>query len=307
MTEGRPLFWADCNWDRLNDIYTCRYVIFVVNQKLNIYVVILQSQQMSDITLQPTDQSPCQSPLQASLAPDLVVKRHSAHCQTSNVSNSGGGLRPSEEYNELLIENVQKCKEILAKIKNSFNGDDLQNIIDKIYAIQNVCTGDGCGLTSGSISDMYISEYFQAKLGTDYTSFHKGESDMKLYGYPLSLKKIKGGTSIALNWSKNPNKSTREYFQDDIIMLNTNSGQWWKKKLPESHISYCDTIMAGMYIIPKNYCKRNITLSSNNKTDTRINKRELYKMLHYSISQNLYLEFPPPNKNIKFDILRAFT
>lgn len=61
-----------------------------------------------------------------------------------------------------------------------------------------------------------------------------------------------------------------------------------------------------IYIINKDYCKNNIKLLSNNKTDTLIDNQNLYRMIKNSIENNLYIEIPVSNEIMQFNILNAF-
>jgi len=53
--------------------------------------------------------------------------------------------------------------------------------------------------------------------------------------------------------------------------MNTNEIQWWKNKN-----GYTDVIKSGFYIIDKNFCKKNIKLTSNNKSDSVIETKYIY-------------------------------
>ena len=138
---------------------------------------------------------------------------------------------------------------------------------------------------------------------------------MKICGTSLSQKKINGKSTIALDWSKNKEKSTREYFNHHFIIINLckneKEEQWWKKnpkqiKCPIK-IKYTHKIPRGVYIIDKKYCKYYVELSSNNKTNTLIDSQYLYIMLVRSINQKLFINLPKPNNKIKFNILNAFS
>lgn len=84
--------------------------------------------------------------------------------------------------------------------------------------------------------------------------------------------------------------------------------QWWKKNKinnKNDNIDYTKIIPSGFYIIDKNYCKNNIELKSNNKTNTLIKKDNVYKMLSNSLEKKLHIPVKI-NKIYKFDILSAF-
>ena len=195
-------------------------------------------------------------------------------------------------------------------LEASFTEEIRQDLTDKIRAIQSSCKGDGAGLTCGSLVDMLISETFQTVMGPHYTEYHVGESDMKLCDIPLSLKTIKAKSTIALDWSKNPTESTREYFNEHILILNTQSDVWWKKspkQKSQEDILYNDMVPAGFYLVDKEFCKQNIKLSSNNKTNTLIQSQDLYWMLQYSRSQGLSVTLPIPQATYQFSISHAFS
>ena len=195
----------------------------------------------------------------------------------------------------------------MSYLKTSLTNTDLQELSNKCYSINNICKGDGGGLSGGCLIDMFISKFFETKL-KEYTEYRNGEADMKICNIPLSQKKINGKSTIALDWSKNNSPCKKEYFTNNILIINLKTEQWWKAapKDKQDDIIYNDTINAGIYIINKNYCKNNIKLSSNNKTNTLINNESLYRMIKNSITDNLYIEIPAPTKDIEFNILNAF-
>lgn len=170
------------------------------------------------------------------------------------------------------------------------------------------CKGDGAGLSSGGLIDMIISESFASEL-PNYEECHEGEADMKILGTPLSLKSINGKSTIALDWSKNgENAKIREHFATHIMILNKKSGKWWKKgpKKKAMDIDFDHEIPPGFYLIDKQWCKENIQLSANNKTNTLISSQYLYAMLLWSIQRGLHLPLPEANKKLTFKILDAF-
>lgn len=68
-------------------------------------------------------------------------------------------------------------------------------------------------------------------------------------------------------------------------------------------------INSGLYIIDKYYCKKYIRchLKSNNKTNNLIDSELLYLMLINCINNNLFIQLPLVNKDIKFDILKMLS
>jgi hypothetical protein len=180
---------------------------------------------------------------------------------------------------------------------------DLQGFSNKCHAISSYCKGDGCGLTSGSFIDALIKEYFKSTL-SQYTEYNNGESDMKLCNTPISFKKINGKSTIALDWSKNPTVSRKEYFTTHIMILNLQTSKWWKNRPKNDYTHVWNKhVKSGIYLIDKEYCKNYVTLHSNNKTNTLIDSQQLYLMLENA----LYIEIPSPNHlQLKFNILNSF-
>ena len=83
------------------------------------------------------------------------------------------------------------------------------------------------------------------------------------------------------------------------MILVSRGGQWWKQK--EGFNEY---IKSGIYLIDRYYCKDNIDLTTNNKTDKLISKKEVYHMIQNS---QHYVEMPSPQPDRpSFDILKAF-
>lgn len=207
---------------------------------------------------------------------------------------------------------IKTLKKIFEYLSDKLTLDDLQELSNKCCAITSTCTGDGAGLTSGSLIDMLLCGFLKTKL-PQYTDNHCGECDMKICDIPLSLKKVTGKSTIALNWSKNKIvvKPTRTHFSCDLMIINLKSEKWWKNnptsvKNSKIKITYNDTIQSGIYIIDKQFCKHHIKLASNNKTNTLIESQDLYIMLKRSMALNLFIALPNPNKTLKFNILDSF-
>lgn len=224
-----------------------------------------------------------------------------------------------------------KClRNIFDYLKNKLCPCDLQTIVNYSRSISTVCKGDGAGLTGGVMNDMMLCSFFKQKL-PEFSEYHKREADMKIKEVPFSFKKISGPSGLALDWSKNTNndderrcakraskrakvsarkdKVAREKFSCPIMILNLKSAQWWKKgpMKPVGNITYTDTIPAGIYLVDNRYCKRNIKLSSNNKTNALINQQGVYLMLKRSMALKLFIALPTPNMELTFDILKAFS
>lgn len=205
---------------------------------------------------------------------------------------------------------TRDLRAVLNHLNESLSHEDLQDLSNKCHSITKMCKGDGAGLSGGTLVDMLLCNYFKEKLA-NYSDHHDGESDMKICDIPLSQKKINGKSTIALDWSKNEKQSEREHFSCDILIINLKSEKWWEKNPKQTHsnikIVYNDVMPAGIYIIDKQFCKYYINLKSNNKTNTLIESQYLYIMLKRSISQQLFISLPEPNKDLKFNILNAFS
>jgi hypothetical protein len=157
--------------------------------------------------------------------------------------------------------------------------------------------GDGCGLSGGILVDMFITNYLSSKMD-NFTINHRGESDCKIGDHPLSIKKITGKSTIALDWSKNGAQSKpRDRWNTDMMIINLRTETWRKHTPP---------LPAGIYFVSRIYCKEHITLSSNNKTNSLIKSDSLYTILQESIMQERVILFPTDIPVVTFDILRAF-
>lgn len=181
-----------------------------------------------------------------------------------------------------------------------------------LHAIKRCCTGDGAGLSGGIFTDQFLSLFFAKHVPT-FVEFHNSESDCKILEKPLSLKKINGKSTIALSWSKNPADSKkRETFETDLIVVNLKSEKWWvgspKNVSTEDRASnfFTTPIPAGIYILPKEYCKSAVSLKSNNKTDTLIDQVDLYRLLKHSMDEKMFLPLPTEFPALSFNLLRAF-
>lgn len=213
---------------------------------------------------------------------------------------------------------LTSLKKVHSILKEHLREPDLQRFVNMCKAISYKCNGDGAGLSSGTLIDMLLCEFLRDKLpATLFTEYHDGECDLKIGEVPLSMKKINGKSTIALDWSKNKNttKTKIEYFNHDILIINLKTEQWWKNT-PRGigggdsnikiKISYNDCIPSGIYLIDKLFCKYYITLSCNNKTNSLIESVCLYKMLKRSILLDLWIALPPSNETLDFQLLKSF-
>lgn len=196
------------------------------------------------------------------------------------------------KYSSILV-----LRKVINYIKKSLTINDLQDFSNKCYSISKKLKGEGCGLSSGVFIDMLICELFTNKL-KNFSEYHKGESDMKINNIEFSFKKITGKSIIALDWSKNKSVSNKEKFSSHIILLNLKTEKWTKNE---------SEILSGLYIIDKKYCKKYIILSSNNKTNSLIKQKEVYKLLKRSEYQQLFIIIPKMNHELNFTISNSFT
>jgi hypothetical protein len=206
------------------------------------------------------------------------------------------------------IKELNSARNIL---RSALTDSDLQELSNTCNAVTMRCKGDGAGLFCGALIDMVLCAYFKKKLNDLYEEAHSGESDIKINNTELSLKKINGKSTIALDWSKNKTDNKKTYFNCHVMIINLKTEKWWKTKpnkiIGNKIITYNDEIKSGIYFIDKKYCKMYIKLSENNKTNSLIDSQYLYLMLKRSIMLRLYIELPTPNKNIEFNILQAFS
>lgn len=237
---------------------------------------------------------------------DNKIKTEIDNKTTISISNK---LNSNELNSDELNSDIKMLQYIHLYLIQNLTDNDLYELATKCNSITKFCKGDGAGLLGGSLIDLLISKFFETKLDK-YFENKQGEADMKICDLPLSLKKINGKSTIALDWSKNNNSNIKEYFTHHIILINLKSSKWWKNKPKvniNNNINYNNIIYAGIYIIDKNYCKNNIKLSSNNKTNTLIDSVSLYHMITDSIIKGLYIKIPHSDKNVTFNILNAFS
>ena len=206
------------------------------------------------------------------------------------------------------ITNIQAT---IKYLNDNLSTEDKQNLSNYMNSITKKLKGAGAGLSSGLFIDMLLCEFLSNKLNK-CEEYHNGECDIKINDIDFSLKKINGKSLLALDWSKNNNENTtKDIFTHNIILINTKTCQWWKKNPNniniKDDIKYTKTIKSALYIINKDYCKENIKLSSNNKSNSIITPQNVYKMINNSIISGSYIEIPEPNKELKFSLINCFS
>jgi len=209
-----------------------------------------------------------------------------------------------------MSNNLKDLKRIHSYLKLNLSTLDLQEISNKCHTINVLFKGnDGSGLTGGCLIEMLITKYFEMKFD-NYKTYHKGESDMEICNLKLSLKKITGNSTIALSWSKNKTiKCDEEFFVNNIFLINLKTERWWKKAplKMKGNLNYTHVIKSGIYLLDKDFCKKRVTLISNNKTDTMVSNVFLYELLQNCLENDLFIEFPNPSTTLEFNILDAFS
>lgn len=205
-------------------------------------------------------------------------------------------------------DNLNNIKEIKEYVENILTLEKRQQILSYCNTIQDKLKGDGCGLTGGSLIDMIITEYFKQTI-KGFEEFHSSESDFRINNIDFSFKKVKGKSTIALNWSKNGDKYNKKCFTTNIIILNLKDGKWWSTQPRDAvaNVDYTKNIDVGLYFIDSIFCKTNICVGKNNKTNTLIDSKNLYLMLLHSVRSSLFIPFPDTSKRMNFNILHAFS
>ena len=249
----------------------------------------------------------------AMIQQEAASKKEVAVCK---VDLKGKNVNPKESPKSRMAQPFDKdaFQHMFHYMKEQLVNLTLIELVSKLHAINKACKGAGAGLSGGTFIDMFVTQFLSSKVH-GFMEYHSGESDCMINNYPLSLKKINGKTTIALNWSKNGEDSKKcESFNTDMMIINLKTEQWWKKMAPSDASKeeveskfFLRSIKAGIYFVSRTYCKANVCLMSNNKTDTLINNVQLYKMLIESMKNNMMIEFPEKFPVCKFNILKAFS
>jgi hypothetical protein len=100
---------------------------------------------------------------------------------------------------------------------------------------------------------------------------------------PLSIKTLSKMGPLAVNWGKNKTKISFVFIAPIMIIYHK----------PESPKKEDKDISSGVYIIEPEWCQKNITLSSNNKSDYIIDESTTRKMIRHSIEQDLFVPVIP--------------
>jgi len=213
--------------------------------------------------------------------------------------------------------NRYRCRKtcgLLLRLRDG--GFRFREFVNQCCCLIRLCRGeDGSGLKSGILIDMLVDRFFSSHV-FNCRPYHKGESDLSIDGHVVSLKKITGKSTIAMNWSKNKNRTgsasgnktttSPSHFQHDIMILNLQGGKWWKKPKVVDGMSYHRTIPRGIYLVDCFYWRRHAHFRSNNKTNTLIDSMLLYRMLVRSLAGNLWVPLPESDQELIFDVSSAF-
>ena len=210
-----------------------------------------------------------------------------------------------EVLEELLVdtevddEEFAELSDVHRELLKDSNTELISGLAEMVNATERHCTGDGCGLRRGGYVDEVVSELF--KLLRDFKQYHKNDADCKINGVPFSLKTSTSttGTSFALSWSKNTTVDNTNNFLSHVMVIMAHSSQWYKKRA-----GYCDTIHSGIYLISRGWCRDNIVLGKNNKTDKLVSRESVYRMLRAS---KHFIPMPEPKGALEFNILNAFS
>lgn len=199
-----------------------------------------------------------------------------------------------------MTNNYLTSKEVFEHIKPFFeeHGNKMMSIGE---ALKEKYTGPGCGLSTGFLQDEiyreYVKEYSNLILGCSDNSCLEADFILIL---PLSskkglfsMKKTFGG-DLALAWQKNPNGDKREFWKCPIVIFNHAIPGKTKRALNFG-------IKKGIYVIDHIWCRSNIKLSKNNKTDNLIKRRDVIKMLKNAKTNNTFWEFDE-TKKVKMEI-----
>ena len=157
--------------------------------------------------------------------------------------------------------------------------DDLRDLFDQADSIKNAISGNGAGMMRGGLIDKLCIEHL-SKYDDFFTENRIGQADVSFYGRAYSLKTLtSGGSAIALSWSKNPNIIERK-FDHDVILFNLQGAKWTRKS------PFFDR---GIYILSKDYANEHVTLTSNNKSDHVVPKKQLVDLLAHAIVMDRFI------------------
>ena len=133
--------------------------------------------------------------------------------------------------------------------------------------------------TAATEEDIFTTAFRKENIAAN-TNCTQSDIDIKVSDLvlPLSIKALSSISSIAVNWGKNKTKVEFKYIAAMMIIYHK------PERVTRSNLSY----ETGIYMIDPTYCQKNITLSSNNKSDYIIKDKDIKKMFDYAISSGLF-------------------
>ena len=203
----------------------------------------------------------------------------------------------------------------LQKIVNAF-----EKITPKSWEIfSNSCqciqiskSADGRGLSTGADIDFFLTNQFlPEQMGGGFDKFHKGEADVKIAGVPASFKTLKSKGDTALSWSKNPTHKKdgslsvdRKFLSDPMPMIVyvRQSSRWWKKtpNNPSSKsYTWNQVIYSGIYVVDTFKSSNFLVLKSNNKSNSIIDSKDMFRMLVDAANDGFFVKIPEPDGRFK--------
>tara|TARA_Y100000768_G_scaffold335065_1_gene276082 strand:- start:314 stop:979 length:666 start_codon:yes stop_codon:yes gene_type:complete len=174
---------------------------------------------------------------------------------------------------------------------------------------------DGRGLSTGADLDYHtVTAFLPDELGNKFQKYHKGEADFKISDNVASFKTLRSKGEIALSWSKNPvtkkdgSPSIDRKFLDDpipMVLYIRETKRWWEKgpKNPDSDLIWNKEVEAGFYLVNMHSASKYITLKANNKSDSIIGSKDIYKMLMFAKDEGNFIRIPEANRvgRLRFD------
>ena len=89
---------------------------------------------------------------------------------------------------DITSDEPNTLQQVFHEIKQYLSTDVLRDMVSKMNAVCENCKGDGAGLTGGVLIDMFLTAYLSDVFGS-FEECRSGESDCKILGIPLSIKK----------------------------------------------------------------------------------------------------------------------
>jgi hypothetical protein len=141
----------------------------------------------------------------------------------------------------------------------------------------------GAGLTGGIFQESLWKDMFFSQSPDRFSEPEEKDADYCFDGIPFSHKTIgwRGNGALALAWSKNPASGLqRTQFNSSMVIACT--------KQPKAR-GLWEGIQMGLYVIPVDWLKDNVVLSSNNKTDSLIEAKYTIQGLRYACDAGLHV------------------